>query len=189
MAQPELGETISHVKCVGVTVPVAVVKELGFGGSTTEDPQASDMPGAGYIIKYCSVVLNSGKIIKNHLNRSVGVDIYHHPDSGWGVARTIGMALDNGFRLENELVYRTAAARGSAESLWALGWLVNIWDIRNKSSITPYLGGGFGIGLGRVASPGPVDNYGQGVAYQAGVDWTFVLITKCPLMSGFVTLG
>jgi len=41
VAQPELGETISHVKRVGVTVPVAVVKELGFGGATTEDPQAS----------------------------------------------------------------------------------------------------------------------------------------------------
>lgn len=167
-------------------MPVPVVKELGFGGSTTEDPQASDMPGAGYIIKYCSVVLNSGKIIKNHLDRSVGVDIYHHPDSGWGVAGTIGMALDNGFRLENELVYRTAAARGSAESLWALGWLVNIWyDIRNKSSITPYLGGGFGIGLGCVALPGPVDNYGQGVAYQAGGGLDFRIDHKMSFDVGF----
>jgi len=140
--------------------------------------------------KYFS--LSSGIFLPDK-TRSVDADfnpLQSSYDAGWGVAGTIGMALDNGFRLENELVYRQAAARGLDEDLWALGWLVNIWfDIRNKSSITPYLGGGFGVGLGRVASPGPVDNYGQGIAYQAGGGLDFRIDTKMSFDLGYRYFG
>jgi len=90
-------------------------------------------------------------------------------DPGWSIGATIGTAFDKGFRLENELVYRQAAAKGSSDDMWALGWLVNIWwDGRNSSRYTPYFGGGFGFGRGHTGSPGPVDNSGYGIAYQAG---------------------
>jgi hypothetical protein len=41
MAQQDLGESLTHVKRIGVTIPTAVVKELGFGGAATDDPEAS----------------------------------------------------------------------------------------------------------------------------------------------------
>jgi opacity protein-like surface antigen len=89
-------------------------------------------------------------------------------DAGWGIGGAFGVAIDNGLRLENELVYRQAKAK-PANDTWTLGWLVNIWwDARNSSPVTPYFGGGFGFGRGHVASPGPVDNSGSGIAYQAG---------------------
>lgn len=90
-------------------------------------------------------------------------------DPGWSIGTTIGTGSDKGFRLENEFVYRQASAKESADDMWALSWLVNIWwDAHNSSRFTPYFGGGFGFGRGRSGSPGPVDNSGSGLAYQAG---------------------
>lgn len=90
-------------------------------------------------------------------------------NTGWGIGGAVGIALDNGLHLENELVYRQASARGTSDDQWALGWLVNAWwHARNSTRITPYFGGGFGFGRGHASSPGPMDNNITGVAYQAG---------------------
>lgn len=90
-------------------------------------------------------------------------------NTGWSIGGAVGVAMDNGLRLENELVYRQASARGTGDDQWALGWMVNAWwDARNSTKITPYFGGGFGFGRGHASSPGPVDNDITGVAYQAG---------------------
>jgi len=90
-------------------------------------------------------------------------------NTGWGVGGTVGVAWDNGLRLENELSYKQADSRNTSDHAWALGWLLNGWfDLRNSSPWTPYLGGGLGLGRGHAASPGNVDNTGTGLAYQAG---------------------
>ena len=95
-------------------------------------------------------------------------------DAGWGVVGTIGAALDSGLRVENEVSYRQALAKGSSEDMFVLLWTVNIWyDFFRQSAVSPYAGGGFGYGRGSVASPGLVDNSGSGVAWQAGggISW------------------
>jgi len=98
-------------------------------------------------------------------------------DAGWSLGGAAGVSFENGLRLENELVYRQAEAKGVKDDQWVLGWLVNLWwDGKNSSSVTPYFGGGFGYGrgkvaMGEVATAGvvvPVDRVGTGVAYQAG---------------------
>src|SRR5450631_293633 len=89
--------------------------------------------------------------------------------SGWSAGGTFGVAFDSGMRLDNEIVYRQSSARSSSDDQWALGWLINIWwDARNSSPLTPYFGGGFGYCRGSIASPGPIEGSGTGVAYQAG---------------------
>lgn len=111
-------------------------------------------------------------------------------DAGWSIDSTIGIALDNGLRLENELVYRQAAPKTSADDMWALGWLVNIWwDGRNSSPFTPYLGGGFGFGRGHVSSPGPVINSGSGIAYQAGGGMDYKIDHRLSLDVGYRYFG
>lgn len=88
---------------------------------------------------------------------------------GWSLGTTLGVALDNGLRIENELIYRQAEARSSDQDQWNLGILVNVWwDGRNSTPITPYFGGGFGFARSHVASPGIIANTGGGIAYQAG---------------------
>lgn len=89
--------------------------------------------------------------------------------TGWSLGTTLGVALDNGLRFENELVYRQAEAKRSSEDQWNLGLLVNIWwEGKNATPIAPYFGGGIGFARSHVASPGIIDNTGGGVAYQAG---------------------
>jgi len=90
-------------------------------------------------------------------------------DTGWGVSGAFGGAFDSGLRLETELDYRQADARGASDNSWAAAWLLNLWwGMRNDSPLTPYLGGGAGLGRGHQASPGTVYFLGTGVAYQAG---------------------
>ena len=90
-------------------------------------------------------------------------------DAGYAVSGTVGVALDNGLRFENELTWRQASPRNGSDDMWAIGWLVNGWyDLRNSSAWTPYIGGGFGLGRAHVSSPGHVDHTGSGIAYQAG---------------------
>jgi opacity protein-like surface antigen len=97
-------------------------------------------------------------------------------DTGLRVGAEAGAAFVNGLRLESQVVYHQASAKAPADGrLWNAGLLINAWgDIRNKTPFTPYAGGGFGFGRGKVSSSGPVpiDNSGYGIAWQlgAGVD-------------------
>lgn len=116
------------------------------------------------------------------------VDISY--DASWGIGGAIGVALDSGLRLENEIVYRQASPRGSNDNMWALGWMVNAWwDGRNSSPFTPYFGGGFGFGRGHVASPGPVDNSGFGIAYQVGGGVDYKIDQRLSLDVGYRYFG
>ena len=97
-------------------------------------------------------------------------------NTGWALGGAFGAGFDSGLRLENELIYRQASPRTAGGDLWALAWMINVWwDARNSSPFTPYFGGGFGLGRGHVASPGPIDNSGSGAAYQVGggLDYKF----------------
>jgi opacity protein-like surface antigen len=79
------------------------------------------------------------------------------------------MDLGQLLRLENELSYRYAPGRNGGGDTWALGWMVNAWlQARNRTPVTPYFGGGFGLGRGHMASAGAWDGDVIGVAYQAG---------------------
>jgi len=89
--------------------------------------------------------------------------------TGWSLGGTYGTSFANGFRVENELVYRQAEAKRCSSDAWNLAFLFNAWwDGRNSTPVAPYFGGGFGFASGRNASPGIVDNRGSGIAYQAG---------------------
>jgi opacity protein-like surface antigen len=97
-------------------------------------------------------------------------------NTGWALGGAFGASLDSGLRLENELIYRQASPRTAGGDLWTLAWMINVWwDARNSSPFTPYFGGGFGLGRGHVASPGPIDNSGSGAVYQVGggLDYKF----------------
>jgi opacity protein-like surface antigen len=110
--------------------------------------------------------------------------------TGWGLGAAVGVAADNGLRLENELVYREAVAKGASDSQWSLGWLINVWwDAKNSSPFTPYFGGGFGYGRGTIASPGPFDNSGSGIAYQAGGGIDYRLSSGLSLDLGYRYFG
>jgi len=105
--------------------------------------------------------------------------------TGWAVNGAIGVGLDNGLRLENELAYKTASS-----DAWALGWLINIWwDAKNSTPFTPYIGGGFGFGRGHAASPGIVDNDITGFAYQAGGGVAWKLQPQLSLDLGYRYFG
>jgi hypothetical protein len=88
---------------------------------------------------------------------------------GWSLGTAYGFLLDNGLRIENELVYRRAEAKHSNSDQWNLGLLVNVWwEGKHNTPIAPYFGGGAGYARAHVASPGMVNNTGGGIAYQAG---------------------
>ena len=110
--------------------------------------------------------------------------------TGYGIAGAYGVALDNGFRLENELAYRQASGKQSAGDMWQLSWLLNIWyDIKNSTPATPYLGGGFGYGRGRLASPGIIDESGSGLAWQVGGGVNYRISQQLSLGLGFRYVG
>lgn len=132
--------------------------------------------------KYISLVAGTW------LPRQTASDVSYNP--GWSTSGTIGISLGNGLRLENELIYRQAEARRINEDQWCLGWLVNIWwEGKNSSPITPYFGGGIGLGRGHLASPGLVDNSGSGIAYQAGGGLDFRIDQKLSLDLGYRFFG
>lgn len=111
-------------------------------------------------------------------------------NTGWALGGAFGAGFDSGLRLENELIYRQASPRAPGGDLWALAWMVNIWwDARNNSPFTPYFGGGFGFGHSHVASPGPVDNSGSGVAYQAGAGLDYKIDRLLSLDIGYRYFG
>lgn len=107
-------------------------------------------------------------------HRTSTVDSSFHPievdySTGWGLGSTLGASLDNGLRLEWELIYHQADAKRNNGNMWNIASLMNFWwDGRNSTRFTPYFGGGFGAGHARIASPGPIDESGYGIAYQAG---------------------
>lgn len=111
-------------------------------------------------------------------------------DGGFGLGAAIGMDLGQLLRLENELSYRYARGRNGGGDTWALGWMVNAWiQARNQSPVTPYFGGGFGLGRGHVASAGAWDGDLTGVAYQAGGGLEIQLDRKTSLDVGYRYFG
>jgi len=110
--------------------------------------------------------------------------------AGWSLGGAVGASFDNGLRIENELVYRQASARGMNDDQWNLGWLVNLWwEGRNSTRITPYFGGGVGFGRGHVASPVSIDNSGSGIAYQAGGGFGYRIHDNVSLDLGYRYFG
>ncbi len=105
-------------------------------------------------------------------------------DTGYAVGGTVGADF-NGLRIENELIYRQANP-----DAWALGWLINAWyDVKNSSPLTPYLGGGCGLGRGHAASPGIIDNDIAGIAYQAGGGLTWQIQPNISIDLGYRYFG
>ena len=110
-------------------------------------------------------------------------------DGGVGVGAAIGMEIGQILRLENELSYRYASGRGGGDT-WALGWMVNAWlQARNQTPVTPYFGGGFGLGRGHVASAGLGDGDVTGVAFQAGAGLDILLDRRTSLDLGYRYFG
>lgn len=112
--------------------------------------------------------------------------------TGFSIGGAVGVSLDNGFRIENELIYRQASSSGPGGGVdqWNLGWLLNFWyDVKNSSRFTPYVGGGFGYGRGQNSSPGMTDESGYGVAYQAGGGCDVKLAEKLSLDLGYRCFG
>lgn len=113
-----------------------------------------------------------------------------HYDGGFGIGGAIGMDLGQLFRLENELSYRYAPGRNGNGDTWALGWTVNGWlQLRNQTPVTPYFGGGIGLGRGHVASAGSWDGDIVGVAYQAGAGLDILLDRRTSLDIGYRYFG
>lgn len=121
-------------------------------------------------------------------NNFLPVDISYR--DGWSVSGAVGLASAKGLRLENEIVYRQAPGKGTADSQWSLGWLINIWiDMHNSSPLTPYIGGGFGYGRGHQADLGVINGDGNGLAYQAGGGVNVRLSQRLSLDLGYRYFG
>lgn len=125
----------------------------------------------------------------NYLNSSLNpADATY--DSGWLIGGAYGVSTGNNLRIETELSYRQAPAKGNSNDSWALGMLVNLWyDFKNSSIFTPYAGGGLGFGHSHVSSPGPVDHTGSGLAYQAGGGVDIRIAKKLSLDVGYRYFG
>jgi len=111
-------------------------------------------------------------------------------DGGIGVSGAFGAELGTFFRLENELSYRYAPGRNDIGDTWAFAWMLNAWlQARNQTPVTPYFGGGFGLGRGHVVSAGPWDGDMTGVAYQAGCGLDIRLDRRTSLDIGYRYFG
>jgi opacity protein-like surface antigen len=110
-------------------------------------------------------------------------------DGGVGISAAVGMDLGQIVRLENELSYRYASGRNGGDT-WALAWMVNAWlQALNQSPVTPYFGGGFGLGHGHVVSAGSWDGDITGVAYQVGGGLDIQLDRRTSLDLGYRYFG
>jgi opacity protein-like surface antigen len=113
-----------------------------------------------------------------------------HYNAGIGIGGAIGIDLGQIFRLENELSYRYSDAKSSGGNNWALAWMLNGWiETRNYSPVTPYFGGGFGLGRGHISTNGPSDGDVTGVAYQVGGGLDIRLDRRLSLDIGYRYFG
>ncbi len=89
---------------------------------------------------------------------------------GFGLSGAAGIGFRTGTRLECELSYKQASAKGTNNDTWLMSYMINLWQSMpgDNYPISPYFGGGIGVARGHVASPGFVDASGNGVAYQVG---------------------
>ena len=114
-------------------------------------------------------------------NQTSTVNIKSQPvTESYSVGRSfggaIGLSYNNGIRLENEVTYRKTSATDVKDDMQIMADMVNFWfGGFGGQRISPYLGGGLGIARVHVSSPGPVNNTGFGVAYQAGGGFEFLL--------------
>lgn len=106
-------------------------------------------------------------------------------DSGYQLAAAVGKT-SGAVRLDSELAYRKADAEQNRGKMSSLSLMFNAWfNLRNSSPFTPYVGGGIGFARGSMASPGPVDNTGSAVAYQAGAGIDFKISEGLSLDFGY----
>ena len=98
-------------------------------------------------------------------------------DNGWAALGTLGVYLDNAWRVEVEGGYRENdldSFGGAPTSAEVDGWSVMfnaLKDIPNSSRVTPYIGAGLGIARRNFQIDGLLDDDDTGLAYQgiAGV--------------------
>jgi opacity protein-like surface antigen len=114
-----------------------------------------------------------------------------HYDGGVGISGAFGAEIGPLFRLENELSYRYAPERNGGGDTWAFAWMLNGWlQAKNQTPVTPYIGGGFGLGRGHVVSAGPLwDGDMTGVAYQVGCGLDILLDRRTSLDLGYRYFG
>ena len=109
---------------------------------------------------------------------------------GWVLGGIYGISFSNGLSPEYELCWRQADAKRTGDGMWSVSSMFNLWwDIQNDSDITPYFGGGFGVAHAHTSSPGPVDNSGYGICYQAGGGVDIKLDRKLSLDVGYRYFG
>ena len=113
-----------------------------------------------------------------------------HYDGGAGISGAFGAEIGPFFRLENELSYRYASERNGGGDTWAFAWMLNGWlQAKNQTPVTPYFGGGFGLGRGHVVSNGTWDGDMTGVAYQVGCGLDIMLDRRTSLDLGYRYFG
>ena len=109
--------------------------------------------------------------------------------TGWGLGGVFGAAFDNGTRMEYELVYRQAPAKGVGDDMWNFASMLNVWWGFPKAKITPYFGGGFGFARAHTSSPGAIDETGGGISYQIGGGIDIRLVRSMTLDIGYRYFG
>jgi opacity protein-like surface antigen len=110
-------------------------------------------------------------------------------DSGVAFSGAVGIDLGNFLRLENELSYKYASGRNNG-NIDAFAWMVNAWiEPRNYGTITPYFGGGVGLGRGNISNAGLSDGNITGVAYQVGGGLDIRLDRRLSLDIGYRYFG
>lgn len=157
--------------------------EHDFRGERTYQP-----PGIESRLYYS---LSAGSWMPTHIT-SVDASLIPtdtHYDNGIGFGGAIGIDLGSIFRIENELSYKYASGRNGG-NLNALAWMLNAWiQPRNDAPVTPYFGGGFGLGRGHVSTIGPSDGVITGIAYQVGGGLDIRLDRRLSLDIGYRYFG
>jgi len=125
-----------------------------------------------------------------------GVDYGRQPvatsySPGFGLSGAAGIGFRTGARLECELGYKQASARGVGGDTWLTSYMINLWQGMPDGNypISPYIGGGVGMAHGHVASPGFIDISGNGIAYQAGAGMDIKMSRKTTVDLGYRYMG
>lgn len=89
-------------------------------------------------------------------------------DTGWSLAGAYGIQVNKSLKVEWELGYKQADAKGSNDSSWIVDSMLNVWWQAPTQHVAPYFGGGVGFARTHVASYDMYDATGSGIAFQAG---------------------
>jgi len=91
-------------------------------------------------------------------------------DTGFGVGAVLGQHLNESFRVESELMYRTNEIDGATgtASVSSLAVMFNGWKDFDGGAVKPYIGGGIGFSTVFAAVDYVVDDSDTVFAYQIG---------------------